>query len=70
MNLDATDQSPDCIALVDGRARSTLTSKMFIEGIEDYLLDVGCRNTRNRSDLGSLEMSRSLLKYVGSTLPE
>jgi hypothetical protein len=54
VNVNAVDQLCDCTVICYGR-HPALASEMFVEGFNDDLFNVCCRNACNRSDLGRRE---------------
>ena len=58
MNVNAVDNLGDCAVTCYGRGRHpALTSEMLIEGFDDDVLDIRCRNSGNRSDLCRLGLT-------------
>ena len=58
MNVNAVDHLCDGAVTCDGRGgHPALVSEMLAEGFDDDVLDIGCRNAGNRSDLGRLGLA-------------
>src|SRR5262245_50274081 len=58
MNVNAVDHFSECAATCCGRNRHpALTTEMLVDGCDDDVLDIICRNAGDRSDLGRLSFS-------------